>query len=277
MIAETSLESWSDDLKAERIRQILEEQLPTRFPQVRALVWFEEKNTGGVDFSILQDQGPRSQETFRQAIASPYYAANGYGDLATSPIPPPTGVGYAVSAPGEPVAGAAASASTVAAPAQESAIVDPGFEEGAGDGQSDGWSPAWVVPPWMASVVKRDGNAAASGLFSMLHASTKGESYAVYQEIPVVAGGSYDVWASLRVEQPLQYGKAALEIQSLNANRGTVETKPLATWQEPTDGWVRVGGTIRIPSGAVRARVQIRVTSLRGAFRLDDFSMTRSR
>src|ERR671921_535000 len=119
--SETGLDSWSDDLKAERIRQILEEQLPTRFPRVQALVWFEEKDTGGIDYSILQDQGPRSQEAFRQGISSPYYAANGYGTPPTTRTPPPTALAYA-----PPASSAAAAAPE---PIQGNQVVDASFED----------------------------------------------------------------------------------------------------------------------------------------------------
>jgi hypothetical protein len=291
MIAETSLEGWSDEVKAERIRQILTEQLPNRFPRVQALVWFEEKNTGGVDFSILQDQGPKSQEAFRQAIAAPYYAANGYGALATTPIPPPTGLAYAPSA-AQVQAAAPAPAETVTSPRTGAAvapagnqaavtptgneIVDASFEEGAGDGQPDAWSAAWAVPSWMAAVVKRDGGAAASGLYSMLHSSTKGESYSVYQEVPVVGGGTYDVSVSVLVESALRNGKASLEVQSMNPHGGVIETRPVGSWQDATDTWSRVEGRVKVAPSAVSARVVVRVAGLRGTFRLDDFSFSRA-
>jgi len=73
MIAETSVESWSDELKAQWIRDILLHQIPARFPRLKALVWFDEKDTNGADFSILQDQGPLSQAAFREGVASSRY------------------------------------------------------------------------------------------------------------------------------------------------------------------------------------------------------------
>jgi mannosyltransferase len=268
MIAETSLDSWSDDLKAERIREILEVQIPARFPHVQALVWFEEKDTGGIDYSILQDQGPRSQEAFRLGISSPYYAANGYGDLAVTPIPPPAALAYA-----PPPAPSAAAAQE---PTQGNQVVDAGFEDGSGDGRPDAWSPAWIVPPWMAAVVRRDSGGAMSGAYSMLHSSTKGESYSVHQEIPVVAGVTYDVSVSVLVESALKNGKASLEVHSLNTHGGVIHSSPIGSWREATDGWQRVQGRVKVATGAARARVVVRVAGLRGTFRLDDFSFTRA-
>jgi hypothetical protein len=268
MIAETSLESWSDDQKATWITEILSRQLPQRFPMVKALVWFDEKNTDGIDYSILQDEGPRSQEAFRQAVASTYFAGNGYGTIETTPIPPP-GSGAA------PSSGPMGNVETATRSGIEhgNLIVDPGFEEG---GETNGWNPAWVVPPWLSGVVRRDAGSAISGSYSMLHSSAGGESYAVHQDVPVVAGATYDLSVAVRVDAPIQYGKATLEVQSLNQYGGVVETRSLAVWQDSTDGWVRVGGNVKVARGASKARVQLRVTSLRGSFRLDDFIFTRS-
>ncbi|MHB8990475.1 MAG: glycoside hydrolase family 26 protein [Chloroflexota bacterium] len=277
MIAETSLDSWSDETKAEWIRDILGNQIPNRFPRVKALVWFEEKNTDGIHYSILEGQGPMSRDAFREEMASPYYASNRYGGLEASPIPPPDapqGVG------GEGAAAADRGAETVTvvgdtAPVEgvpANLVVDPGFELGGADGR---WNPAWVVPSWV-SVVRRDGGAAASGGYSMLHSSGGGESYTVYQELPVEAGASYDLSVTLLVEEGLRYGKANLEVQFLNQYGGVVESRPAAGWQEATDGWTRIEGSVRAARGAARARIQIKVTSLRGTFRLDDFSFTRS-
>ncbi|TAK34071.1 MAG: hypothetical protein EPO21_10840 [Chloroflexota bacterium] len=269
MIAETSLESWSDELKAERIHDILGQQIPSRFPKVKALVWFDEKNTEGVDFSILQDQGPLSREAFREEVASPYYAANDYATLNTTPIPPPDGPGLpssSMSRPSTPVRTVETASSNL--------LVDPGFEEGSTVGE---WNQAWVVPPWMSAVVRLDGTSAASGSYSMLQASSRGGSYVVYQDVPVVAGATYEVSVAVRVQERLLNGKAALEVQSLNQYGGLIESRPVAGWQEATQEWSRVGGTIRIAPGAARARVQVRVANLRGSFRLDDFYFARSR
>lgn len=269
MIAETSLESWSDELKAQWIRDILGRQIPTRFPKLRALVWFEEKNTHGADFSILQDQGPLSQAAFREEIASPLYVGNRFGELRTSPIPSPESLIGPVD--GSPPVTAAARPRGEAP--SVNLIADAGFEEGGAEG---GWHPAWVIPTWVQGSVRRDSGAAASGGYSMLHSSGKGESYSVHQDVPVVAGATYQLSARVMVEAALRYGKATLEVQPLNQYGGTMETRVVANWSEQTQGWSDVKGSVKMPRGAAKARVQIRVTSLRGTFRLDDFSMMRS-
>jgi hypothetical protein len=61
----------------------------------------------------------------------------------------------------------------------------------------------------------------------------------------------------------------------LNVHRGVIETQTVATWKDATDGWVPVGGEVRVPRGTVNARVQISVTSLRGSFHVDDCTFVR--
>jgi len=257
-------------LKASWVHQILGQLLPQRFPQVRALVWFDEKNTNGNDYSLLQNQGPLSRDAFRTEINAPYYASSSYGNLEASPIPPPDG---AATAQPPAVAAPTLSAPAVSTPDRSNLLQDPSFEQAGDDG---GWSSAWVVPSWMMSVVQRTNATAATGSYSMSHSSRAGESYGVYQAAPVVGGATYQVSAALRVDDALQFGNAVLELQSLNGFGGVMETKPIATWQAATDGWTTIGGTVRVASRAEMARVQVRVTSLRGTFYLDDFSLTRS-
>jgi len=87
MIAETSLESGSDQTKAEMLSDILGNQLPNSFPRVKALVWFDEMDCDGINYSILTAQGPLSRNAFRSGVASGYYASNSFGWLETAPIP----------------------------------------------------------------------------------------------------------------------------------------------------------------------------------------------
>jgi hypothetical protein len=110
----------------------------------------------------------------------------------------------------------------------------------------------------------------------MRHASTGGDSYAVYQDVPVVAGAAYDLNVSVLVDKNLGFGKATLEVQSLGAWGGVLDATTVAAWQNTTDGWTRVGGTVRTGRDAIKARILIRVAALRGSFNLDDFHFQRS-
>gem|GEM_PF-4423581 len=59
---------------------------------MKALVWFDEIDCEGVNYSIMTDWGPLSQQAFRRALGSSYYLGNSSLDLDSSPIPPPGGV-----------------------------------------------------------------------------------------------------------------------------------------------------------------------------------------
>jgi hypothetical protein len=85
MIAETgSMERGGD--KARWITDALSVQLPRRFPQVRALVWFDVDCGRGTDWRI--ESSSEAQRAFASAIRSPLFGSNGFSSLDMSPIPP---------------------------------------------------------------------------------------------------------------------------------------------------------------------------------------------
>jgi hypothetical protein len=71
--------------KANWIRTALAFDLPNRFPQVKAVVWFN-WNYQGMDWVI--ESSSESQAAFSAGIASSYYTANSFSSLNISPIPP---------------------------------------------------------------------------------------------------------------------------------------------------------------------------------------------
>ncbi len=87
MIAETSISEWNDETKSITLSDILTQQLPNNFPRVKGLVWFDEIDCNGINYSIMTAQGPLSQQAFRDGVASNYYATNSFQWLDTSPIP----------------------------------------------------------------------------------------------------------------------------------------------------------------------------------------------
>lgn len=72
--------------KADWITDAYSAQVPTNFPNIKALVWFN-ANTD-TDWRI--ESSPTTQSSFATAVASDYYAGNYYASLNQSPIPPPT-------------------------------------------------------------------------------------------------------------------------------------------------------------------------------------------
>ncbi len=71
--------------KASWITDVLTNQLPTRYPQVKALVWFE-KYDSGMDWPI--ETSSTSKAAFSAGIASSVYASNQFGSLGAGPIQP---------------------------------------------------------------------------------------------------------------------------------------------------------------------------------------------
>jgi hypothetical protein len=71
--------------KATWIQEMLTE-LPTEFPEVRGLLWFE-KFDDGMDWPIETSSAATS--AFAAGIQSPSYLGDEFGDLGGGPIPPP--------------------------------------------------------------------------------------------------------------------------------------------------------------------------------------------
>lgn len=64
--------------------------LPTLFPKVRGIVWYEANDPGPgghTDWPVTSSKSATA--AFAAGIASDTYGSNTFGDLATSPIPPP--------------------------------------------------------------------------------------------------------------------------------------------------------------------------------------------
>jgi hypothetical protein len=73
--------------KAAWIKDALDVQLPTRFPQIKAVAWFNwDDNNPAYTFPI--ESSSPALSAFAAAIKSSYYAANDFANLDTSPIPP---------------------------------------------------------------------------------------------------------------------------------------------------------------------------------------------
>jgi mannan endo-1,4-beta-mannosidase len=72
--------------KAEWIEEMLAE-LPTEYPQIRGLLWFE-KYDDGMDWPI--ETSTTATGAFARGIQSPSYLGNQFGGLGDGPIPPPS-------------------------------------------------------------------------------------------------------------------------------------------------------------------------------------------
>jgi mannan endo-1,4-beta-mannosidase len=61
-------------------------ELPRRFPQIRAVIWFDRPDRG---LSWTLESSPAASKAFAQAIKSDRYVGNSFAGLTADPIPPP--------------------------------------------------------------------------------------------------------------------------------------------------------------------------------------------
>ncbi len=71
--------------KSQWISQMLSE-LPSQYPDIHGVIWYD-RSSGGWDWPI--ESSATSLAAFSSGIKNAAYVANDYGDLNTSPIPPP--------------------------------------------------------------------------------------------------------------------------------------------------------------------------------------------
>jgi beta-mannanase len=81
MVAETGSTEQSG-IKANWITDAFAEQIPNKFPKIKAVVWFNESKE--TDWRI--ESSPAAQAAFARAVASSVYATNQCGALSASPI-----------------------------------------------------------------------------------------------------------------------------------------------------------------------------------------------
>jgi mannan endo-1,4-beta-mannosidase len=87
MIGETAA-SENGGSKAAWIEDMLDEELPDKFPQVKAFVWFGDVSRYP-ELSWPVTSSDATLVAFREGISSPVYPGNAYATLDVSPIPPP--------------------------------------------------------------------------------------------------------------------------------------------------------------------------------------------
>lgn len=93
MIGETASVETGDGgaKKADWITDALLTQLPSTFPQVKAVMWFNQYAAPSGSFpgrNYPIESSMAAQNAFANGIASSYYASNTFASLNTSPVPP---------------------------------------------------------------------------------------------------------------------------------------------------------------------------------------------
>jgi Glycosyl hydrolase family 26 len=88
MIGETASSENGGD-KASWITDMLKTQLPTNFPKIKAVVWFD-WNADDPTISWPIESSAAAQTAFANGISSSYYTSNTFGSLAAGVIAPPS-------------------------------------------------------------------------------------------------------------------------------------------------------------------------------------------
>ncbi len=88
MLAETGSVEAGDGgtKKAAWITDLLSTQLPSKFPALKAFLWFDWADEGYETLPI--DSSWAAQSAFKTGVASSVYATNTFGAISSSPIPP---------------------------------------------------------------------------------------------------------------------------------------------------------------------------------------------
>ncbi|GEM_PF-4620990 len=154
-------------------------------------------------------------------------------------------------------------------------ITNGGFEQDA-DGNSlpDDWS---VMSAGYASLVSRSSDARWEGSYSLRANSTKGESFVVYQDVPITPGEGYDFTGQLNVPSSSGWFRASIQVVVLNRYGGTLSTSTALSKTATTAGWAPASSSLTIPSNGATLRVQVKLESLKADVRADGFSLLRTR
>jgi hypothetical protein len=160
---------------------------------------------------------------------------------------------------------------TVQPPVWGNLLDNPSFERAAASGDlPDGWT----VPSWADSVVSRSAVSVHDGGYSMLHQSTTGNSYNVYQDAATPGGGTYNFSGWIFIPYSTGSFSVALQLQGITSNNGVVTTVNLGQPFAATTGeWVNVTGQAVMPSNVAKTRVLMKVTNLRATVYLDQFNL----
>ena len=85
--------------KARWILDALQTQIPLRFPQIKAAVYFNwnvSEDPTSPDASLAIESSPQSQQAFATGIGSSYYASNTFADLPSGKVPVPRPADFSV-------------------------------------------------------------------------------------------------------------------------------------------------------------------------------------
>jgi outer membrane protein assembly factor BamB len=158
-----------------------------------------------------------------------------------------------------------------AGPLPPGPLVNGGFElDSGGDALPDGWQ----VSSAGTGLAARNAAQHAEGSFSLRINSTRGESFVVYQDVPVRPGERYSFSGQMNVPSNSGSFRANVELVMRNQWGGTIGTTTALSQTATTATWTPASASVTVPSGAANLRVQVRVEYLKADVYVDGFVLT---
>jgi hypothetical protein len=150
-------------------------------------------------------------------------------------------------------------------------LLNGGFEQDSGGGAlPDGWQ----VSSAGTGLAAQNGAQHAEGSFSLRISSTRGESFVVYQDVPVRPGQRYSFSGQMNVPSSAGSFRASVELVMRNQWGGTIATTTALSQSATTANWTPASASVTVPSGATNVRVQVRVEYLKADVYVDGFALT---
>jgi len=138
---------------------------------------------------------------------------------------------------------------------------------------------AWLLSAGAPSNAVTQGAQHMEGGFSLEAKSTGGQSFTVYQDVPVVAGKTYSFNGNIMIPTSTGSFNATVQLVQLSQFGGTVgNPSTMGTAQTTTStSWIPTNGSITIPqTGVTTLRVQLKLTTLKADVFTDGFSLIRT-
>ncbi len=148
----------------------------------------------------------------------------------------------------------------------ENLLQNGGFELDAnGDTRPDNWT--------SNSRVTRSAAVVRSGSYAMRHSATDNANYTISQTVAgVTAGTNYVLLGYVTIPPTGDTFTFNVRVRWLRSDGTIIRTDTARSFTRSTSGWEMARGVYTAPAGAVRARVEMNVSSLNATVYADDFA-----
>ena len=150
-------------------------------------------------------------------------------------------------------------------------LTNPGFEA---DANGDNLPDSWTLSSGSASVISRSSAQEYEGDYSL---RATGGSPIVFQDVPAAPGQVYNFAGRLNVPANTGSFRASIQLVALNMWNGSLSTVTVLSQTSATSGWVPATGSIALPNGTAKVRVQVKFEFVNSDVYVDGFSLTRTK